>query len=63
MENADEKVWRYLVEHKTPVLAATLAKRFMFSQSHVARILRELERAGTVEAVRVGKQKFYKAKP
>ncbi len=63
MENADEKIWRYLVEHKTPVLAATLAKRFMFSQSHVARILRELERAGSVEVVRVGSQKFYRVKP
>lgn len=62
METADEKVWRYLVEHKTPVLAATLAKRFMFSQSHVARILRDLEKAGTVVVVRVGKQKFYGAK-
>ncbi len=62
MENADEKVWRYLVEHKTPVLASTLAKRFMFSQSHVARILRDLEQAGTVEAMRVGSQKFYRVK-
>jgi uncharacterized membrane protein len=62
VENAEEKVWRYLVEHKTPVLAATLAKRFMFSQSHVARILRDLEQAGNVEAVRIGSQKFYRVK-
>ncbi len=63
MENADEKIWQYLTEHKTPVLASTLAKRFMFSQSHVARILRDLEQAGTVEAMRVGSQKFYRVKP
>jgi uncharacterized membrane protein len=62
VENADEKVWRYLVEHKTPVLASTLAKRFMFSQSHVARILRDLEQTGTVEVVRIGSNKFYKVK-
>lgn len=60
MENADEKVWRYLVEHTTPVLASTLAKRFMFSQSHVARILRDLERTNKVQVIRVGRQKFYK---
>ncbi len=63
MENADEKIWQYLTEHKTPVLASTLAKRFMFSQSHVARILRDLEQAGTVEAIRIGSNKFYRVKP
>jgi uncharacterized membrane protein len=63
VENADEKIWQYLTEHKTPVLASTLAKRFMFSQSHVARILRDLEQAGTVEAIRIGSNKFYRVKP
>ncbi len=62
MENADEKIWQYLTEHKTPVLASTLAKRFMFSQSHVNRILTALEREQKVEVVRVGSNKFYKVK-
>jgi uncharacterized membrane protein len=52
-----------LVEHKTPVLVTTLAKRFMFSQSHVSRILRDLEQADKVEVIRIGRQKFYKVKP
>lgn len=60
METAEEKVWRYLTEHKTPVLASTLAKRFMFSQSHVARILRDLERTKKVQVTLVGRQRFYK---
>ncbi len=56
MENADEKIWQYLTEHKT------LAKRFMFSQSHVNRILTALEREQKAEVVRVGSNKFYKVK-
>jgi uncharacterized membrane protein len=60
--SVEEKVWEYLVEHKTPVLVTTLAKRFMFSQSHVSRILRDLEQADKVEVIRIGRQKFYKVK-
>lgn len=63
MVSVEEKVWEYLVEHKTPVLVTTLAKRFMFSKSHVGRVLRDLEREAKVEVVRIGRQKFYRVKP
>lgn len=62
MELAEEKVWRYLLEHKTPVLASTLAKRFMFSQSHVGRILRDLEAKQVLDVIPIGSNKFYRVK-
>jgi len=62
VELAEEKVWRYLLEHKTPVLASTLAKRFMFSQSHVGRILRDLEAKQVLDVIPIGSNKFYRVK-
>lgn len=62
VENAEEKVLNYFAEHKTPVLATTLAKRFVVSKSHIARILKDLEAKQAVEVVSVGSNKFYKVK-
>jgi len=62
VENAEEKIWRYLAEHKTPVLATTLAKRFVVSKSHVSRILKDLEAKQAVDVIVIGSNKFYKAK-
>jgi Mn-dependent DtxR family transcriptional regulator len=62
VENADEKIWQYLTEHKTPVLASTLAKRFVVSKSHVSRILKDLEAKQAVDVIVIGSNKFYKAK-
>jgi hypothetical protein len=62
MATAEEKVWEYLDTHKRPVMAGTLAKRFLCSQSHISRILREFEAQGKVDVLVVGKHKFYRAK-
>lgn len=57
---AEQKIWDYLKEHKTPVMAATLAKRFIISQSKTSQALAMLERHGFAEAFTVGRSKFYK---
>jgi len=59
---AEEKVWEYLTTHKKPVMAGTLAKRFLLSQSHVNRVLRDLDAEGKVDVLKIGGNKFYKAK-
>lgn len=60
--SVEEKVWNYLVEHKTPVTATTLAKRFIISASHVSKILKQLADRNIIDVVRIGKSKFYKIK-
>ena len=60
--DSEEKVFKYLVEHKTPVLAETLAKRFIMSSSRIRTILRSLHAKGLADVVQVGSQKFYKLK-
>ena len=62
MTSVEEKVWEYLVTHKTPVLATTLAKRFMVSKSHVGRILRDLEAKQVLDVIPIGSNKFYRVK-
>ena len=57
-----EKVLIYLKEHKTPVLAKTLAKRFIVSESSTAAALRHLHENQLADFMKVGKQKFYKLK-
>lgn len=58
----EEKVWNYLVEHKTPVMAGTLAKRFIISQSHVNSILKQWADKEMLDVINVGRSKFYKIK-
>lgn len=60
--SVEEKVWMYLVEHKTPATASTIAKRFIISSSHVSKILKQLTDRNIIDVVRIGKSKFYKIK-
>ena len=62
MVDVEEKVWEYLVTHKTPVLASTLAKRFLVRKSHVSRILRDLEAKNVLDVIPIGSNKFYQVK-
>jgi uncharacterized membrane protein len=62
MTSIEQKIWDYLVEHKTPVQATTLAKRFIVSKGHVARILRDFENKNILDVVNIGRTKFYKVK-
>ena len=58
----EEKIFKYLIEHKTPVLAATLAKRFIMSKSRISTILKALHDKGLADVIQVGSNKFYKFK-
>jgi hypothetical protein len=60
--NAEELVWKYLVDHKTPVMAITLAKRFLISESHIRRILKVYSEKQVLDVVMVGTRKYYKIK-
>jgi predicted transcriptional regulator len=62
MTSIEQKIWDYLVEHKTPVQATTLAKRFIVSKGHVGRILKELADKNVLDVVNIGRTKFYKVK-
>ena len=57
---AEQRIWDYLKEHKTPVTAGTLAKRFIISQSKTSQALAMLERNGLADSFNVGRTKFYK---
>lgn len=62
LSRAEERVFKYLVEHKLPVLASTLAKRFILSKSHTAAILKGLHDKGLADVIKMGSNKFYKLK-
>jgi predicted transcriptional regulator len=62
MTRSEEAIWKYLVEHKRPVMAGTLAKRFILSQSHVTSVLKKLVDQGIADRTRVGKHYFYRIK-
>lgn len=61
MRTLKDKIWDYLVEHKRPVTAAQLAKRFIASRSSVSRELLALESKGILERIITGKH-FFKIK-
>lgn len=58
----EEKIYKYLQEHVTPVNAATLAKRFIISQSRAASTLKILHERGLADIVQIGKTKFYRSR-
>lgn len=60
LTTAEQKIWNYLKEHKTPIPAGTLAKRFILSQSKVSQALSMLERNGMAVSFKVGSTKFYR---
>ncbi len=62
LTEAEEKILNYLVEHKTPVMAGTLAKRFIMSQSRVSTLLKLLHEKGLADVLQIGNNKFYKIK-
>lgn len=62
LTQTEEKIFEYLATHKTPVMAGTMAKRFIVSQSHASAILRSLHEKGLADIVQIGKNKFYKIK-
>jgi len=62
MSDFEEKVWKYLVDHKTPVSVKGLARRFIVSDSKVLSAFRKLVAGGVVEIVRMGSAKYYKVK-
>ena len=62
MDDFEKKVWKYLVEHKTPVQVKTLARRWIVSDSRVRIALEKLIAGGIVDVVRIGAAKYYKVK-
>jgi predicted transcriptional regulator len=58
----DEKIWKYLVEHKTPVTHEKMAKYFLISKSHATRALNFFVESGLAEIIKVGTTKFYRVK-
>ena len=62
MNEFEEAVWEYLITHKTPAHQKKLAKRWLVSESRVARVLKRFEKEGIVDLVRIGTQKYYKIK-
>jgi Mn-dependent DtxR family transcriptional regulator len=62
MSDFEEKVWKYMVDHKTPVSVKGLARRFIVSDSKVLSAFRKLVAGGVVEIVRMGSAKYYKVK-
>lgn len=60
LTSAEQKIWNYLKEHKTPVTAGTLAKRFIISQSKAYHALTLLERNGMAVSFKIGSAKFYR---
>ena len=62
MTNTEEKIWNYLVTHKTPVSAAKLSKYFIISQSKASTTLRKFHIQGIADVIEIGKTKYYKVK-
>jgi predicted transcriptional regulator len=61
-DSTEEKVWTYLLEHKTPVLIKTLAKRYILSESRISTILKKFHDQGIVDLIKIGTTKYYKVK-
>ena len=62
MTNTEEKIWTYLLEHKTPVSAAKLSKYFIISQSKASSTLKKFADSGIADVVQIGSIKYYKVK-
>lgn len=60
---SEAKIYKYLLDHVTPVTSERLCKHFLISQSNVSRSLTKLILLGLVEVSKVGKIKFYRSKP
>jgi sugar-specific transcriptional regulator TrmB len=58
----DERIWNYLVTHKTPVSAAKIAKYFIISQSKASKVLKSFADQGIADVIAIGKTKYYRVK-
>jgi predicted transcriptional regulator len=58
----DEKIWNYMITHKTPVSQEKMARYFLISKSHAGRALNFFVEQGIAEVIKVGTKKFYKVK-
>lgn len=58
----DEKIWEYLLTHKTPVTQDKIAKYFLISKGHASRALNFFAKQNIAEIVKIGRTKFYKVK-
>ena len=62
MTSTEQKIWDYMLTHKTPVSAAKLAKYFIISQSKTSSTLKKFAEQGIADVVAIGKVKYYKVK-
>jgi len=62
MSSLEEKLWDYLLTHKTPVSAAKLSKYFIISQSKASSALKKFADQGIADVIPIGKIKYYKVK-
>ena len=62
IDSRDEKIWNYMLTHKTPVSQEKMARYFLISKSHAGRALNFFVEQGIAEVVKVGTKKFYKVK-
>ena len=62
MTSTEEKIWDYMVAHKTPVSAAKMSKYFIISQSKASTALKKFADQGIADTIQIGKVKYYKIK-
>lgn len=62
LSGIEEKAWRYLVDHKTPITACQLSQRWLRDKKRVAKALSNLEKTGLADVVKIGHTKYYKFK-
>lgn len=62
MRKVSDKVWEYLVEHKSPVTKEKIADHYLVSTISVKKALGELTKNQVLEKIRFGNQFFYKIK-
>ena len=62
MRKVSEKVWDYLVEHKTPASSQTIADYFLVTRQSVRSVLGELTRNNVLDKIRIGNNYHYRIK-
>lgn len=58
----DEKIWRYLLERKTPVTIKQAMKALLISETHARRALDFFVNQGLADMNKAGGVRFYKVK-
>lgn len=62
MTEFEERLWDYMVKHKTPVTIKKMAKYWICSESRVRKSLDKFVAAGIADLVKDGQLRFYKVK-